>query len=106
MDSKDRLAELVAGMTEAQTAPLVSIAQAYITAMREAEEKGRTDISDEVIKYLYKASPREKAPPREAAAPRSATAGWSGTHQQQNVQASPQPSQQQSAQSAIQPAAK
>ena len=90
MDSKERLAELIAGMTEAQTAPLLGIAQTYLTAMKEAEEKGRTDISSEVIHYLSKAAPqaaREPAAPRDAAA-RNGPA-WSAYPQQSAQAAAP-----------------
>lgn len=86
MDSKERLAELIAGMTEAQAAPLANIAQAYLAAMREAEEKGRTDVSGEVMQYLNKV-----APAREAAAPREPAArpAWNGAYQQQAAPAQP-----------------
>ena len=88
MDSKDRLAEMIAGMTEAQAAPLANIAQAYLAAMREAEEKGRTDVSSEVIQYLGKVAPATA--PREPAAPRPA---WNGAYQQQIAPAQQAPVQ-------------
>lgn len=105
MGSKDRLAEMVQGMTEAQAGPFLNIAQAYLLATRESEEKGRTEISNEMIKYLNTAVPQTTVSPsrsgasdtkgewtdgssRDTAA-RSST-GWTGLYQtQQNGAVAP-----------------
>jgi len=80
MANKDRLAEVVAGMTEAQAGPFLNIAQAYLLAARDAEEKGRTDISNEMIKYLRTAVPQTAPPPqamiRSGGSDTKSTAEW------------------------------
>ena len=57
MGSKEKLAELIAGMTEWQAGPLLMMVQAYMQAIKDAETKGRVDISSEVIKYLSESGP-------------------------------------------------
>jgi len=57
MGSKEKLVELVSGMTELQAGPLLMMSQAYLQAMRDAETKGRLEISNEVIKYLSDVAP-------------------------------------------------
>ncbi|MDR2687059.1 MAG: hypothetical protein LBB75_04845 [Oscillospiraceae bacterium] len=57
MSSKEKLAELVNGLTELQAGPLLAMSQAYLQATRDAETKGRLEISNEVIKYLSDAAP-------------------------------------------------
>ena len=57
MGSKEKLAELVSGMTELQAGPLLAMSQAYLQAFKDAEIKGRLEISNEVIKYLSDAAP-------------------------------------------------
>ena len=81
MGSKEQLAELVSNLPEWQAGHLLGVAQAYLAAVREAEEKGRTDISGEVVNFLkantalVKAeAPRTEAPPIaavQAAAPQA-----------------------------------
>jgi len=58
MGSKEKLAELVSGMTEMQAGPLLLMSQAYLQAFRDAETKGRLEVSNEVIKYLSDAAPQ------------------------------------------------
>jgi|GEM_PF-5567580 len=91
MGSKERLAELVSNLPEWQAGHLLGVTQAYLAAVREAEEKGRTDVSGEVINFLnantalpQAAAPQTAAPqatgtpreaPKTAGAPQSAGAG-------------------------------
>jgi len=58
MGSKEKLAELLGNMPEWQAAALLMITQAYLQAIKDAETKGRVDISSEVIKYLSEAGPQ------------------------------------------------
>ena len=71
MGSKEKLTELIQGLTEMQAGPLLAISQAYLQALRDAETKGRLEISNEVIKYLSDAAPQgmNGYEPRPAAAP-------------------------------------
>jgi len=57
MGSKEKLTELVGGMPEWQASALLMMTQAYMQAVKDAETKGRVDISSEVIKYLSEAGP-------------------------------------------------
>jgi len=57
MGSKEKLMELVSGMTELQAGPLLMMSQAYLQAFKDAETKGRLEVSNEVIKYLSDAAP-------------------------------------------------
>ena len=57
MGSKEKLAELVAGLTEWQAGPLLVMSQAYLQGVKDSETKGRLDISNEVIKYLSDSAP-------------------------------------------------
>jgi len=57
MGSKEKLAELVSGLTEMQAGPLLMMSQAYLQAFKDAETKGRLEVSNEVIKYLSDAAP-------------------------------------------------
>ena len=67
MGSKEQLAELVSNLPEWQAGHLLGVAQAYLAAVREAEEKGRTDVSSEVVNFLKAntAAPQAEAPPAE-----------------------------------------
>ena len=58
MGSKEKLAELVSGLTEMQAAPLLVMSQAYLQAVRDAETKGRLEVSNDVIKYLSDVAPQ------------------------------------------------
>jgi len=58
MGSKEKLVELISGMTEMQAGPLLMMSQAYLQALRDAETKGRLEVSNEVIKYLSDAAPQ------------------------------------------------
>jgi len=57
MGSKEKLAELIGGLPEWQAGPLLMMVQAYLQAIKDAETKGRVDISSEVIKYLSDSAP-------------------------------------------------
>jgi len=57
MGSKEKLTELVNGMPEWQASSLLMMTQAFLQAVKDAETKGRVDISSEVIKYLSEAGP-------------------------------------------------
>ena len=57
MGSKEKLTELVNNMPEWQAAALLMMTQAYLQAIKDAETKGRLDISNEVIKYLADTGP-------------------------------------------------
>jgi hypothetical protein len=57
MGSKEKLAELVSNLTEMQAGPLLMMSQAYLQAFKDAETKGRLEVSNEVIKYLSDAAP-------------------------------------------------
>ena len=57
MGSKEKLAELVSSLTEMQAGPLLMMSQAYLQAFKDAETKGRLEVSNEVIKYLSDAAP-------------------------------------------------
>jgi ABC-type branched-subunit amino acid transport system substrate-binding protein len=57
MGSKEKLTELVGNMPEWQASALLMMTQAYLQAIKDAETKGRVDISSEVIKYLSEAGP-------------------------------------------------
>ncbi|MCL1806064.1 MAG: hypothetical protein FWG28_08735 [Clostridiales bacterium] len=61
MGSKEKLTELLGNMPEWQAAALLMITQAYLQALKDAETKGRVDISSEVIKYLSEAGPQAAA---------------------------------------------
>ncbi|MCL2299919.1 MAG: hypothetical protein FWC27_07210 [Firmicutes bacterium] len=61
MGSKEKLTELVSGMPEWQASALLMMTQAYLQALKDAETKGRVDISSEVIKYLSEAGPQAPA---------------------------------------------
>ena len=58
MGSKEKLTELVGNMPEWQASALLMMTQAYLQAIKDAETKGRVDISSEVIKYLSEAGPQ------------------------------------------------
>jgi len=58
MGSKEKLTELVGNMPEWQASALLMITQAYLQALKDAETKGRVDVSSEVIKYLSEAGPQ------------------------------------------------
>jgi len=83
MGSKEKLAELVTSLTEMQAGPLLAITQAYLQGFKDAETKGRLEISTEVIKYLSDAAPsvvgaydaRPPAPPVRPAIMPSAAMG-------------------------------
>ena len=74
MGNKDQLAELVANLPEWQAGHLLRMTQAYLAAVREAEEKGRVDVSGEVIQFLNAntAIPQEKEAPKTAEGPQAA----------------------------------
>ena len=57
MGSKEKLTELVNTMPEWQASALLMMTQAFLQAVKDAETKGRVDISSEVIKYLSEAGP-------------------------------------------------
>ena len=57
MGNKEKLTELVSVLTEMQAGPLLAMSQSYLQAVRDAETKGRLEISNEVIKYLSDAAP-------------------------------------------------
>jgi len=61
MGSKEKMVELVNGMPEWQASALLMMTQAYLQAVKDAETKGRVDISSEVIKYLSDAGPQAPA---------------------------------------------
>jgi len=61
MGSKEKMVELVNGMPEWQASALLMMTQAYLQALKDAETKGRVDISSEVIKYLSEAGPQTAA---------------------------------------------
>ena len=69
MGSKEKLMELVSGMTELQAGPLLLMSQAYLQAFKDAETKGRLEVSNEVIKYLSDAAPPMGAYDARPAAP-------------------------------------
>jgi len=79
MGSKEKLTELLGNMPEWQAAALLMITQAYLQAIKDAETKGRVDISSEVIKYLSEAGPQ------------AAAGGFDMRPQQQPVRMAPVP---------------
>jgi len=61
MGSKEKLTELMSNMPEWQASALLMITQSFMQAVKDAETKGRVDISSEVIKYLSEAGPQQPA---------------------------------------------
>ena len=74
MGSKEQLAELVSNLPEWQAGHLLGVTQAYLAAVREAEEKGRKDVSGEVINFLSANTELRTEASRAAAAPQAAGA--------------------------------
>ena len=58
MGNKEKLTELVSVLTEMQAGPLLAMSHNYLQAVRDAETKGRLEISNEVIKYITEAAPQ------------------------------------------------
>jgi hypothetical protein len=79
MGSKEKLAELISGLSEWQAAPLLMVVQAYLQGLRDAETKGRVDISSEMIKSPSENGPTATGGYARQAAPMPAIAPAQGT---------------------------